>query len=302
MSNYEKIIEKLESATLPKDFDFKQYYESLQEDKDNIKRPVDFVDEIFERIQGEVKIQGTPMPWSKTAEQFRFRGGELTLWSGYNGHKKSMVLGYTSLQFIQMDEPVCIASFEMKPSSTLFRMLKQATGTKEPDIDDLERFMFWTDKNLFIYDHQGSLSPERLYGVITYAAKELKIKHMVIDSLMRVIAGEDSYNEQKDFVTKLCDLAIQLNIHIHLVHHVKKGKETEVSSRYDAKGSGSISDNVHNSLVVWSNKAENEDYPDVVIKCDKQREGEWEGTIPLWFIPDCLQFSQNPYRDTTKWC
>lgn len=302
MSNYDKIIEKLESATLPKDFDFKQYYESLQEDKDNIKRPVDFVDEIFERIQGEVKIQGTPMPWSKTAEQFRFRGGELTLWSGYNGHKKSMVLGYTALQFIQMDEPVCIASFEMKPSSTLFRMLKQATGTKEPDMDDLERFMFWTDKNLFIYDHQGSLSPERLYGVITYAAKELKIKHMVIDSLMRVIAGEDSYNEQKDFVTKLCDLAIQLNIHIHLVHHVKKGKETEVSSRYDAKGSGSISDNVHNSLVVWSNKAENEDYPDVVIKCDKQREGEWEGTIPLWFIPDCLQFSQNPYRDTTKWC
>ena len=302
MSNYDKIIEKLESATLPKDFDFKQYYESLQEDKDNIKRPVEFIDEIFERIQGDVKIQGTPMPWGKTAEQFRFRMGELTLWSGYNGHKKSMVLGFTSLQFIKQDEPVCIASFEMKPASTLFRMLKQATGAKEPDMDDLERFMFWTDKNLFIYDHQGSLSPERLYGVITYAAKELKVKHFVIDSLMRVIAGEDSYNEQKDFVTKLCDLAIQLNIHVHLVHHVKKGKETEVSSRYDAKGSGSISDNVHNSLVVWSNKADNEDYPDVVIKCDKQREGEWEGTIPLWFIPDCLQFSQNPYRDTIKWC
>ena len=302
MSNYDKIIERLDNATLPRDFDFKEYYEASKADTDNIKRPVDFIEEIFERIQGENKIVGTPMPWSKTINDFRFRDGELTLWSGYNGHKKSMVLGYTSLQFIKMGEPVCIASFEMKPASTLFRMLKQATGTKDPDMDDLERFMMWSDKNLFMYDHQGSLSAERLYGVITYAAKELKVKHMVIDSLMRVIPGEDSYNEQKDFVTKLCDLAIQLNIHIHLVHHVKKGKEDDISGRYDAKGSGSISDNVHNSLVVWSNKKENEELPDVIIKCDKQREGEWEGNIGLWFVQDCLQFCQHPGKDTERWC
>lgn len=302
MSQYDKIIERLNSATLPNDFDFGEYYESSKQDTDNIKRPVDFIDEIFERIQGEVQIQGTPMPWSKTEKNFRFRPGELTLWSGYNGHKKSMVLGYTSLQFIKMGEPVCIASFEMKPASTLFRMLKQATGTKDPDMDDLERFMLWSDQNLYMYDHQGSLNAQRLYGVITYAAKELKCKHFVIDSLMRVISGEDNYNAQKDFVTKLCDLAIQLNIHVHLVHHVKKGKESEVSSRYDAKGSGSISDNVHNSLVVWSNKTENVEYPDVVVKCDKQREGEWEGTIGLWFLPNCLQFVENEKDFSKSWC
>ena len=302
MSNYEKVLEKLQDSMVPNNVNFEEYYAQNQADIDNVKRPVDFLEEIFERTQGEESIVGTPMPWSKTINDFRFRMGELTLWSGYNGHKKSMVLGYTALQFIKMNEPVCIASFEMKPVSTIFRMIKQATGSATPDMDDIERFMFWTDKNLYVYNHQGTLSPERLYGVITYCAQELKMKHMIIDSLMRVIPGEDSYNEQKNFVTKLCDLAIQLNIHIHLVHHVKKGKEDDISGRYDAKGSGSISDNVHNSLVVWSNKKENVELPDVIIKCDKQREGEWEGNIGLWFVQDCLQFCQHPLRESMKWC
>jgi len=48
---------------------------------------------------------------------------------------------------------------------------------------------------------------------------------------MRVVAGEDKYNEQKDFVVKLCDIAIKQKSHIHLVHHTKKGKENEPSGR-----------------------------------------------------------------------
>ena len=301
MSNYNKIAEKIDSMMIP-NMDFKNYYEQNQADSDNIKRPVDFIEDLFERMSNGDVILGTPMPWSKTREQFRFRMGETTMWSGYNGHKKSMVLGYTALQFIKENEPVCIASFEMKPSSTLMRMMKQACGVTTPDMNDMENFMLWTDKRLWLYDHQGSLSPDRLYGVIMYAAENMKCKHFIIDSLMRVIAGEDNYNAQKDFVTKLCDLAIQLNIHIHLVHHTKKGKEGEVSSRYDAKGSGAISDNIHNSLIVWSNKEKKEDQPDVVVKCDKQREGEWEGMIPLWFREECLQFIQHAEQEITQWC
>src|SRR5690606_38306384 len=107
-----------------------------------------------------------------------------------------------------------------------------------------------------------------LYGVIAYCADELGVKHFVIDSLMRVISGEDNHNEQKDFVVRLCELAITKNMHIHLIHHTKKGKENEPSGRYDAKGSGAISDNVHNSLIVWSNKDKIKDMPDAILKCD----------------------------------
>jgi twinkle protein len=91
---------------------------------------------------------------------------------------------------------------------------------------------------------------------------------------------------------KLCEISNATGIHIHIVHHVKKGKESEPSGRYDAKGSGAISDNVHNSLVVWSNKEGIKDMPDVILKCDKQREGEWEGKIALNFERESLRFNE----------
>jgi twinkle protein len=305
MSNrYDQLLAKVDGMALP-NIDYAQYYEESQEDNDKVKRPVDFIEEIFARMNGTHQQLGSPLPWGKTKDQVRFRSGEVTLWSGYNGHKKSMVLGYVSLGFIRANEPVCVASFEMKPADTIVRMFKQASGKQKPNDDDMENFMLWTDKKLWLYDHIGSLSAQRLYGVIYYTAQKLGVKHFVIDSLMRVIGGEqgaDVMNAQKDFVTKLCDIAKELDIHIHLVHHTKKGNENEPSGRYDAKGSGAISDNVHNSLIVWSNKdAENHAVPDTILKCDKQRNGEWEGMIPLWFKEGSLQFVSNPTDVEWQW-
>jgi twinkle protein len=287
----DKTLAALDSMALPK-VDFLEYLHAREQDTDNVKRPIDFLDEIKARMSGSHGMSGSSMPWTKTHDNFRFRPGEITMWSGYNGHKKSMVLGYISLGFIQQNEPVCIASFEMKPSSTLIRMLKQASGTKSPTDLALDGFLKFADNNLWIYDQLGTVTAERLYGVIFYCADKLKIKHFIIDSLMRVIPGEDSYNAQKDFITRLSGIAKETNTHIHIVHHMRKGNESEPSGRYDAKGSGAISDNIDNSLIVWSVKGEkkNPDMPDTVIKCDKQREGEWEGNIPLWFLEDSLQF------------
>ena len=107
--------------------DFEAYMHARQEDKDAVKRPYEFSEEIMLRLKGANKSFGATMPWTKTHEQIRFRPSEVTMWSGFNGHKKSMVLGYLSLSFIQQNQPVCIASFEMKPASTIARILKQAT-------------------------------------------------------------------------------------------------------------------------------------------------------------------------------
>jgi twinkle protein len=304
MSRYDELLKKIDGMALP-NIDYVKFYEQSQEDVDKVKRPVDFIEEIFARMNGTHQQIGTPLPWGSTKEKIRFRSGEVSMWSGYNGHKKSMVMGYVSLGFIRSSEPVCIASFEMKPADTIVRMFKQAAGKQQPTDDDMEKFMMWTDKKLWLYDHIGSLSAARLYGVITYTAQKLGCKHFIIDSLMRVVGGEqgsDVMNAQKDFVTKLCDLAMQLDIHIHFVHHTKKGNEDEPSSRYDAKGSGAISDNVHNSLIVWSNKdGEDAASPHTILKCDKQRNGEWEGMIPLWFKEECLQFVSNPTHDAWEW-
>jgi twinkle protein len=171
-------------------------------------------------------------------------------------------------------------------------MTRQYTQSENPSYEEYANFMGFAGSNFYIFDHLGGISPERIYGVIMYCSKELGVKHFIIDSLMRVVAGEDKYNEQKDFVVKLCEVAQRTNTHIHLVHHVRDGDESKPSTRYSAKGSKSISDNVHNSLIVWSNKNKLDDMPDVILKCDKQREGEWEGMIALDFDNETLCFSE----------
>ena len=291
MNQLEKIAQKLASVNLP-DVDFEAYLKDNEDDSQKVKRVVDYYDEIETFIEHGDLMQGISGPFPKMKNQFGFRGGEVTLWTGFNGHKKSMLLGFFAINFLRNQEKVCIASFEMKPVSTIKRMTRQYTETETPSYDEYADFMGFAGDNFYIFDHLGGISPNRIYGVIMYCAKELGVKHFIIDSLMRVIAGEDRYNEQKDFVVKLCEIAQKTNTHIHLVHHTKKGKEDTPSGRYDAKGSGAISDNVHNSLIVWSNKEDNPDMPSVILKCDKQREGAWEGFIELDFNLKTLCFSE----------
>jgi twinkle protein len=294
MSKLDQIADELlNSASIP-DVDFENYYKTYEEDSKKLKIVADYFDEIEEFVENGDKVQGAKLPFAKLENKFGFRNGEVTLWSGFNGHKKSMMLGFVIVELLRHGQKACIASLEMKPISTITRMTRQYCKVERAGYDEYANFMAFTARNLYIFNHLGGIKKERLYGVIAYAAKELGVKHFVIDSLMRVIAGEDNYNEQKDFVVDLCNIAQKYDCHIHLVHHTKKGSRGEgaPSSRYDAKGSGAISDNVHNSLIVWANKDKIEGMPDALLKCDKQREGEWEGTIGLNFISETLSFEQ----------
>jgi twinkle protein len=293
----------LKSLLIPEGIDFAEYAENRESEKDNIKPVRAFYDELVLSLDKNQPSQGATMPWTKTHEKIRFRKGEVTMWHGYSGHKKSMVLGYVALGFMQQNAPVCIASFEMRPVTTLSRMLKQATGTIEPTQYALDGFLKFTDSQLWIYDKQGTMTQETLFGVIFYAADKLGVQHFVIDSLMRVVPNEDDYNAQKNFVIKLCEIAKEANIHIHFVHHNRKGDESREAGSQGAKGTGAIKDNVDNAIEVWTQYktlAEKQlaigkdekvaELPDTYVICTKQRNGDWEGKIALWFDYDSLQF------------
>ena len=92
--------------------------------------------------------------------------------------------------------------------------------------------------------------------MVRYCAKERGITHFFVDSLMKCVSGEDDYNGQKLFVDELTAIARDHGIHIHLVHHIRKpSDESHKPSKYDYKGSGSITDQVDNVISVWRNKA-----------------------------------------------
>lgn len=244
--------------------------------------------------------EGDVLPWPKTMFSVRLRPGEVSLWPGINGHGKSLLTSQVALGLVAQGRRTVIASLEMAPVRTLARMARQAIGNARPAEPALIDFVNWLRFRLWLYDEHGRADPRRMLAVIRYAAAELKVAHFFLDSLMMCVKGEEDYDGQKDFVTELCAVAHDTGCHVHLIHHTRKLRdEGEVPGKFDAKGSGSVTDQVDNVFTIWRNKrkeaerqngAADESKPDALLVCDKQRHGEWEGRIALWFDPESLSY------------
>jgi len=283
--------------------DFESYL--VQRTAQLIRPASDWVTEVKERLDGTGTVSGDLLPWSKTHQEVQLRPGEVSIWGGINGHGKSLVLGQVMLWLLPTRK-VLIASMEMKPAATLERMLRQATSSHHPAKSFVDRFLSWTDDRLWIYDQQDSVAAEKILGMVSYAANELRMEHIVIDSLMKCGIAPDDYSGQKRFVDRLCWLAKSYNLHIHLVAHMRKGeREGQTPGKFDLKGASEISDLADNVFVVHRNKDKEErlrkgqevpvGVPDAQLVVAKQRHGEWEGVVGLWFDKASNQFI--PYRD-----
>ena len=129
-----------------------------------------------------------------------------------------------------------------------------------------------------------------------YAASELGIKHVFIDSLMKVVGAVDDYTEQKRFVGDLAAFAMAFDCHVHLVAHARKGRdETDPLDKFDVKGAGEIVDQAHNAVLVQKNlRAKDAGEVDQFVTVAKQRDGAFEGTMGFWFNADALTLGEKP--------
>lgn len=301
---------------IPDDINFEEYLQATDAQA-RVKPAANWIPDIKAELADKTVKSRIFLPWEKTKNMFDFRPGEVTVWSGQNGHGKSLLTSQVALALIGQDQKVCIASFEMKPVTTLKRMVRQYIGMNpfseefsgagvEALTELYDEFGGWIEKWLWFYDQQGSAQTETVLGMVKYCASELKINHIFIDSLMKCVKGEDDYNGQKYFVDTLCAIARDYNCHIHLVHHLRKPKdEFEVPDKHDNKGSGSITDQPDNIMLVWRNKRKEDDMkskgnksnhmtePDARLLCRKQRNGEHEPSIALWYHADSQQYVGN---------
>lgn len=235
-----------------------------------------------------------------------FRPGEVTCWAGFSGHRKSTFTGQVAVDLMAQRQRVLIASFEMQPVDTMQRMAKQTLGLASPPEWQVDEFSAWTDDRLWIFDHLGTINPSRCMAVCRYFAEELKGGHVFIDSMMMVVASEERSDEQKQFMTGLVRLAQETGLHIHLVAHCRKpntGGEEKPPTKYDLRGSAAISDQAHNVIMVWLDKAkkakaeqrplegEEAEKPDALVTVEKQRNGRWEGRVRLWFDDPSMRFT-----------
>lgn len=300
------------------DMDFSDYVHET-EAKTKIHKASDYVEALKLRLRQRKSRNIIVMPWEKTQDNFELRKGEVTLWSGQNGHGKSLLTNQVALSLISQGEKVVIASFEMKPATTLQRMSRMWIGVNPiseafqgeeglKQIDTLyDEFGEWSDNRLWLYNQMGTTDMNVVIGMARYCAKELGINHIFIDNLAKCISHDDDYNGQKMFMDEITAVARDYQVHIHVVHHLRKpANENIVPDKHDNKGSGTITDQVDNVMMIWRNKPKEEDIkvrgefsgmseePDQYLLCRKQRnyEGSDEGepTIGLWFHRDAQQY------------
>jgi len=236
---------------------------------------------------------------------FEFRPGEVTVWTGYNGHGKSLLLNQVQIGLMQQGERAVVFSGEMTPERQGKRVAKQLGGVDRPAPGYLDYMAEWLRDRLWLFNLVGTASIDRLLTVFTYAYKRYGIRHCVIDSLMMTDVpsdGSGAITAQKEAMRKLANWARTNGTHVHLVAHPRKGMdEKRTPGKQDVAGSGVITDAADNVFAVWSaqkdDTEEGDDTPDSFLTLYKQRNGETQHrSLALFFNRDAQQFSTSPAR------
>jgi len=308
-----KLPHKDANECLQKDVDLISYIKKADtEDIENLTAAETYHEKVVERIRGlSDEPEGMKLPWYTTHQQVRFREGEVSIWTGINGHGKSMLLDHVMVDGLSQGYSWCVFSGEMQPVTHLTRVYRQIAGASEMSNKTLDGILEWITGGIFLFDVRGSSKSKDIWDAFEYAYMRYGCKQFIVDSLAKCGMREDDYNRQKFFIDKASDFAKDTNSHVHIVAHARKGEsEKGIPGKLDVKGTGAATDMVDNVFSVWRNKVKEEaiqecnfrgvappeeilEQSDAVVKCSKQRNGDWEGSIRLWFDLDSYQ-----YRDS----
>lgn len=281
------------------------------QDPEELRQIADFMGRVKAMFYPVAGDSGDPvLRFDKDMGWFEFRQGELTVWTGYNGHGKSLLLSQVELGLVQQGERVCVFSGEMTPERQLKRLAKQAAGADRPTPAYLDAIGEWLRDRIWVFNEVGSATIDRLLEVFEYANKRYGTRHFVIDSLMMTDVPEDgpgSMSAQKLAIQKLCNFAKRNGCHVHLVAHPRKGKdETAGPGKLDVAGSSKITDGADNVFTVWSARRDESeplgDDPDAKLELQKQRNGEVQHfKLMLWFVKSAQQYATSSRRQPIRY-
>lgn len=269
----------------------------------------EFGDEVERIVCGGESDRGIPLPWRKCADSFRIRPGETVVVAGINGHGKSQLVGWLLLNAIRWhDARACVASLEFKTAKWLARLMRQACGRHDPSPLQVRHAIRKLSGELFSFDLQSGVDYRRMLDVFRYARRRYDCRYFVIDNLAKCGIPEDDYRAQHEFMQVLTNFNRDNDTATVLVHHMRKGdNEEQHPGKMNVKGSGSITDLADSVLSIWRNKrkeakikaaeingqpigADVEQEEDAVLTCHKQRNGDDEPVVRLWFDRGSFQY------------
>ena len=278
--------------------DFSEYLKRLSfVEMDSIKHVSNFADDVASYADSGQIIKGSPLPWSKMNDYIKLGIGKLSIWAGQSGSGKSLLLGQVITKMLLNHEKAVIASLEMPPRETIYRMICQSAAGKAQREYCLKWIKYFQG-SLFIYDELDRVDTDRILGMCHYAAHELGLNHIVIDSLTKCGVGRDDYAKQAAFVDRLQWCAKTWGVHIHLVCHMRKSENT---GKNDIRGAAEITDLADNVFILDRNREKEKEaekigygeemnekimnQADAYLKLTKNREFGHEKDFCLWFDP-----------------
>lgn len=275
------------------------------EEAAKLRSASDYVAEILSRMDHGIVHVGLPTPWRVNKGKVLFKPHELSVWTGYKGHAKTMVLSQCMCNGMSLGEKVLVISPEFRPPTICERKLRQCSTVDNYTRRYVETWAQWVNGKLWFYDHQGSVNAKYVLAAIRYARDKFGITQVVVDSLMKMGIPSKEYDQQKWFVDSLQSVAHDTGVHIHLVAHARKDANDQgVPGLHDVKGASEICDMAENVYAVWTNKQKldeveagnfkRRDEPDVIFKAEAQRNIEWRGITPLWMHRQSFQFLDHP--------
>jgi twinkle protein len=271
----------------------------------------DIFEDDLQRYFSEEIHAGKSLGWLKTEDKFKVQDGQLILVTGVSGHGKSMWLSQVILSLMKQGSKCLIASMEMKPVVTLGRMINMTLGSPEPTPEYVSAWVNKAKDKLWIYDQLGVTTSQDMFATIFYSKHILGVQFFVIDSLMKMSdVSEESLENQKLFVDKLCTICRDLNVTVFLVAHTRKLKsEEDIPDATNIMGSSHVRNLADSILCIWRNRTkerlkdegkiseeELRIIPDAKCLVQKNRNGQWEGTFNFWYNPKSLTYQESPPR------
>lgn len=292
-------------------------------DEEGLRRPEEFIDKVTSLFwPKEGQHVGYRTPYAKLGPKLMFRPGEVTIWTGDSGAGKTQILNDCVVDWISQGGRTCLSSLEMHPKFTLKRMCKQIVGTDRPTERAIKAALTWASDGLLVYELTGKQRLDEMLKVFDYGRARYGCDLFVIDSLMRLGVAGDDYNTQETVIFRIVEWAMASDVHVHLVAHAKKGeRDRGAPGIEDIKGAMEIGANAFNILSIWRDRkledelhileasgdeanrqlaaTKRQEKPGVILNVAKQRNGDFEGKIGLWF--DQATYRYRSRLDEASW-
>jgi len=216
-----------------------------------------FGEDLLEVLLSEENSESFPYPWQGLQDKtLGIRLRELTTIVAGTGVGKSSVCRELALHLMLQGLPVGYIALEESVRESAKGIISLYLNVPhwewkdkltEAEIREAHQAVFGNHQCV-MYDHWGSTDSDNLLSKIRYMVKACGCKHIFLDHLSIVVSGMDLEGDERrqidNTMTALRTLVEELDIHLFLVNHLRRGQASHEEGAQvaltDIRGSGAI--------------------------------------------------------------